>query len=62
MKEHSGQFQNIEYAKYYANIKTYIEICYRNRINQTESLIRLMKNEPYTVEAIFSQIKKDESL
>lgn len=55
----ASQFQNIEYAKYYANIKTYIETCYRNAINPTDALIRLMEDNPYTVEYIFSQIKND---
>ena len=51
----AGQFQNIEYAKHYANIKTYIETCYRNNINPTDALIRLMEDDPYTVEEIFSK-------
>ena len=38
----SGQFQNINYARYYADIKTYIETCYRNGINPTSALIDLM--------------------
>ena len=49
----AGQFQNIQYAKYYANIKTYIETCNRNAINPTDALIRLMEDNPYTVEEIF---------
>lgn len=51
----AGQFQSIEYAKYYADIKTYIETCYRNGINPTDALIRLMEDKPYTVEEIFTQ-------
>lgn len=58
----AGQFQNIEYAKYYANIKTYIETCYRNGINPTDALIRLMEDNPYTIEEIFNQPKNDENL
>lgn len=56
----AGQFQNIEYAKYYANIKTYIETCYRNGINPTDALIRLMEDNPYTVEEIFLENENDE--
>lgn len=56
----AGQFQTIEYAKYYANIKTYIETCYRNDINPTEALIRLMEDNPYSVEEIFS--KKNDAI
>ena len=51
----AGQFQNEQTAKYYANIKTYIETCYRNGINPTEALIRLMEDNPYTVEEIFKK-------
>lgn len=58
----AGHFQNIEYAKYYADIKTYIETCYRNNINPTDALIRLMEDKPYTIEEIFVQTKNDEDL
>ncbi len=51
----AGQFQNEKTAKYYADIKTYIETCYRNGINPTDALIRLMEDNPYTVEEIFSK-------
>ena len=51
----AGQFQNISYAQYYADIKTYIETCYRNNINPTEALIRLMEDNPYTVDEIFGK-------
>ena len=51
----AGQFQNEKNAKYYADIKTYIETCYRNNINPTEALIRLMEDNPYTVEEIFQK-------
>lgn len=54
----AGQFQNEQNAKYYANIKTYIETCCRNDINPTDALIRLMEDNPYTVDEIFN--KKDE--
>lgn len=58
----AGQFQSIEYARYYANIKTYIETCYRNGINPTDALIRLMEDNPYTVNEIFSKKKNDETI
>ena len=51
----SGQFQNEKTATYYADIKTYIETCYRNNINPTDALIRLMEDNPYTVEEIFNK-------
>ena len=50
----AGQFQSEKTAKYYADIKTYIETCYRNRINPTEALIRLMEDNPYTIDEIFT--------
>lgn len=45
----SGQFQNINYASYYADIKTYMETCYRNGINPTDALIMLMNDNPVKV-------------
>ena len=51
----AGQFQNEQYAKYFADIKTYIETCYRNGINPTDALIRLMEDNPYIVKEILKQ-------
>lgn len=34
----AGQFQNEESTKHYAAIKSYIETCYRNVINEIEAL------------------------
>ena len=51
----AGQFQNLSYAEYFADIKTYIETCYRNNINPTDALIRLMEDNPYTVDEIFGK-------
>ena len=48
----SGQFQNIERADDHANIRSYIETCYRNNVNGHEALIRLMNDNPYTLEEI----------
>ena len=48
----SGQFQNIENARYYAYIKSYIETCHKNGINETEALISLLDNNPYTIDEI----------
>lgn len=50
----SGQFENIESAKNYANIKTYIETCYRNGINVYNALIKLSVGEPYTFEEVIN--------
>ena len=49
----AGQFHNEEMAQNYAIIKSYIETCYRNNINQMEALVRLCTGKPYTVNEIF---------
>ena len=33
----------------------YIETCYRNGINPTNALIRLMEDNPYTIDEIFGK-------
>jgi len=48
----SGQFQNVNNAEYYAMIRSYVETCYRNGINGHEALVRLMNDNPYTLEEI----------
>ena len=50
----SGQFQSVEFARHYANIKSYIETCYRNGINTHTALVRLCQGNPYTLDEIFS--------
>ena len=57
----SGQFKNIQYAKYYANIKTYIETCHKNGLNETEALTKLLDGNPYTVDEIKKIIKEKET-
>lgn len=57
----AGQFQNINYASYYANIKSYIETCYKNGYNPTEALINLMNDNPLSLTEILSN-KNDEKL
>lgn len=56
----SGQFQSIEYTKYYATIRSYIETCKKNGINIIEGCIRLMQGNPYTLEDIL-KIGKENS-
>lgn len=48
----AGQFQNVTNAEYYATIRSYIETCYRNGINGHEALVRLINDNPYTLEEI----------
>jgi len=49
----SGQFASTTTADYYAALRTYIETCRRNGINEFEALTRLCDGNPYTVEEIF---------
>ena len=48
----AGQFWNEESAKWYANIKTYIETCNRNNVNIYNALLRLSIGKPYTLKQI----------
>ena len=57
----SGHFQNINYARYYADIKTYIETCYRNGINPTSALIDLMNDKPLKLSEILAKEKDEKS-
>lgn len=50
-----GQFASAGTADNYAAIRTYIETCRRNGINEMEALKRLCRGCPYTVEEIFPQ-------
>ena len=49
----SGQFQTEETAKNYAVIKSYVETCRRNGLNETEALVRLCEGNPYAIHEIF---------
>lgn len=50
----SGQFESEETASFYATIKSYIETCRRNNINEVDALTRLSSGNPYTVKEIFN--------
>lgn len=54
----SGQFESVEAADDHALIKTYIETCRRNNINEIIALQRLCDGKPYTVQEILSQASK----
>lgn len=45
----SGQFQSVDYASYFADIRTYLETCARNGINEFQALLRLTNGNPYTL-------------
>lgn len=51
----SGQFESVAAAKNYATVKTYVETCRKNGINEMMALSRLCSGNPYTVEEIFKQ-------
>jgi hypothetical protein len=55
----SGQFQNIKTASYYANIKSYLETCYRNGKNGFYALYRLCAGDPIKLSEIIVTPKKD---
>ena len=48
----SGQFQSVETANYFADIRTYTETCYRNGINVYDALVRLTSGNPYTLKEL----------
>lgn len=50
----SGQYENEQTASHYATVKTYVETCRKNKINEMEALSRLCAGNPFTVEEIFS--------
>ena len=51
----SGQFESEKAADDYALIRTYIETCRRNSINEIDALQRLCDGNPYTVDEIFAE-------
>ena len=53
----SGQFANIQNAEYYARIKSYIETCKCNGINPHTAIVRLINDEPYSLDDILSNIE-----
>ena len=53
----SGQFKNIETAKNYARIRSYIETCKKNGINIIDACVRLMSSHPYNLEEILAYKK-----
>ena len=48
----SGQFESEKTAGFFAKIKSYIETCRRNGINEIHALTRLCMGDPYTVKEI----------
>ena len=50
----SGQFESVEYAKYFAKIRTYLETCARNGINEFTALLRLTEDNPFSFSEVLS--------
>lgn len=50
----SGQFESEKTASYYATVKTYVETCRKNSINEMEALSRLCAGDPFTIAEIWS--------
>ena len=48
----SGQFLSVNYAKYFACIRTYIETCARHGVDKFQALLRLTQNNPYTLQEL----------
>ena len=43
-----------QYAQHFAYIRTYIETCVRNGVNEFPALLRLTQNNPYSLSELFS--------
>ena len=50
----SGQFESVEYARYFALIRTYLETCARNGINEYTALLRLTDDNPFSLSEVLS--------
>jgi len=50
----SGQFESLAYARYFAQIRTYLETCARNGINEYTALLRLTRNDPFSLTEVLS--------
>ena len=48
----SGQYQSVESARYFADIRTYLETCLRNGVNEVTALQRLTSGNPYTLDEL----------
>ena len=50
----SGQFWNVDSASWYATIRSYIETCNRNGVNEYNALLMLSLGKPYTLNEILN--------
>ena len=49
----SMQFKSLEHARYFANIRSYVETCGNFGIHKVEALNRLFSGNPYSVKELF---------
>ena len=50
----SGQFESVDYAKHFADIRTYPGTCAANGINEYTALLRLTRGNPFSLSEILS--------
>ena len=50
----SGQFESVNYAKHFADIRTYPGTCAANGINEYTALLRLTRGNPFSLSEILS--------
>lgn len=50
----SEQFESEKTASYYAIVKTYVETCRKNNINEMKALSKLCTAAPFTIDEIFN--------
>ena len=46
--------ESVEYARHFAKIRTYLETCARNGINEFEALLRLTQDNPFSLSEVLS--------
>ncbi len=52
----SGQFESVEYASYFADIRTYLATCTANGVNEFTALLRLTQGNPFSLSEIISGV------
>ena len=51
----SGQYLSIENAKYFADIRTYLQTCRLHGITEFDALSRLTRGSPYTLKEVLGE-------
>ena len=50
----SGQFHTVDTARHFADIRTYLETCRRNHVNEFQALAHLTQGKPFTIEELLA--------